>query len=164
MLCVEGWDDHSVSETKAKCWICCMLDRESYVGRAQFFSVEQETDLTWRFLRKCWVLGLAGFQRCCGMTLAEESGFSGEAFAVWVAGQRHSRWSESAPDWLMLRSVGHWVVALQRGVHWGNLSMFDWLKELQTNSVKLKVPNFGALSHASPSSWCDLASSLHFKI
>lgn len=30
--------------------------------------------------------------------------------------------------------------------------MFDWLKELQTNSVKLKVPNFCALSHASPSS------------
>lgn len=57
----------------------------------QFFSAEQETGLTRRCLRSVEFWDWRTSRSASGMTLAVETGFSGGAFAVWMAGQRHLR-------------------------------------------------------------------------
>lgn len=137
MLYVKGRNYQLIPEAKAKCWICCILDGESDMVR-QFFSAEQETGLTWRCLSSVEVWDWRTSRSASGKTVAVETGFSGEAFAVWMAGQRHRPWvfllaigwcsGLLVTDWLPYR--GAFTVATCQSLAKGVSNQFSGLKAI----------------------------------
>ena len=145
MLYVKGRNYQLIPEAKAKCWICCILDGESYMVR-QFFSAEQETGLTWRCLVSVEFLDWRTSRSASGMTLAMKTGFSGEAFAVWMAGQGHHPWVSLFPigwcsgvlvtDWLPYR--GAFTVATCQSLVKGVSNQFSGLKAISCCHILIK--------------------------